>query len=139
MGIFDFVKENAEEAMAGSDLEAMIHDMGLPVSDLKIDVEDGIATVTGSVESKATKEKIILSVGNSKGISKVNDKITLTSGHDDDDATLYTVQKGDTLSLIAKAIYGDPKMYNVIFEANQPMIKDVNLIFPGQVLRIPKN
>jgi len=138
MGIFDFIKENAEEAMTGSELESMVQNLGLPISNLSINVEDGVATVTGSVESKATKEKIILSVGNSKGISKVNDKITLTSGHDDDDSTLYTVQKGDSLSLIAKAIYGDAQKYNIIFEANQPMIKDVNMIFPGQVLRIPK-
>jgi nucleoid-associated protein YgaU len=28
--------------------------------------------------------------------------------------------------------------YNTIFEANKPMLKDPNLIYPGQMLRIPK-
>ena len=38
---------------------------------------------------------------------------------------------------IAKAHYGDGNKYHVIFEANKPMLKDPNKIYPGQVLRIP--
>ena len=52
-------------------------------------------------------------------------------------ANMYTVKKGDTLSAIAKAEYGDANKYPVIFEANKPMLKDPNKIYPGQVLRIP--
>jgi nucleoid-associated protein YgaU len=50
---------------------------------------------------------------------------------------MYTVAGGDSLSKIAKKFYGDPGKYTVIFEANKPMLKDANLIYPGQVLRIP--
>lgn len=49
----------------------------------------------------------------------------------------YTVQKGDTLSKIAKEMYGNAGKYPVIFEANQPMLKHPDKIYPGQVLRIP--
>lgn len=49
----------------------------------------------------------------------------------------YVVQPGDTLSKIAKEIYGSVKAYVKIYEANQDIIKDPNLIFPGQKLRIP--
>jgi len=49
----------------------------------------------------------------------------------------YTVEKGDTLSKIAKEMYGDASKYPVIFEANKPMLKDPDKIYPGQVLRIP--
>jgi nucleoid-associated protein YgaU len=35
------------------------------------------------------------------------------------------------------ALYGDAMKYPVIFEANKPMLKDPDLIYPGQVLRIP--
>ena len=49
----------------------------------------------------------------------------------------YTVEKGDTLSRIAKEMYGDAGKYPVIFEANKPMLKDPDKIYPGQVLRIP--
>ncbi|MEM6804064.1 MAG: LysM peptidoglycan-binding domain-containing protein [Bacteroidota bacterium] len=49
----------------------------------------------------------------------------------------YTVQSGDSLSKIAKAIYGDPMKYNDIFQANTHILKDPNLIHPGQELIIP--
>ena len=52
-------------------------------------------------------------------------------------STFYTVQKGDTLSRIAKEHYGDANKYPQIFEANKPMLKDPDKIYPGQVLRIP--
>ena len=46
--------------------------------------------------------------------------------------------KGDNLSKIAKKFYGDANQYNKIFEANREVIKDPNLIYPGQKIRIPK-
>ena len=49
----------------------------------------------------------------------------------------YTVQKGDTLSAIAKRHYGDANAYGGIFEANRPMLEHPDRIYPGQVLRIP--
>ncbi len=49
----------------------------------------------------------------------------------------YTVKSGDTLSKIAKDFYGEAGKYNQIFEANKPMLKDPDKIYPGQVLRIP--
>lgn len=52
-------------------------------------------------------------------------------------STFYTVQKGDTLSAIAKRNYGDANAYMAIFEANRPMLEHPDRIYPGQVLRIP--
>ena len=52
-------------------------------------------------------------------------------------AATYTVKKGDTLGAIAKAHYGKAGAYMKIFEANQPLLKDPDRIYPGQVLRIP--
>jgi nucleoid-associated protein YgaU len=49
----------------------------------------------------------------------------------------YTVQAGDTLSKIAKALTGDLNNWKAIYEANKDTIKDPNVIRPGQVLRIP--
>lgn len=51
----------------------------------------------------------------------------------------YTVKKGDTLSQIAKQFYGStgPKYWKLIQNANVDKIKDVNVISPGQVFRIP--
>ncbi|MNR65076.1 LysM domain/BON superfamily protein [compost metagenome] len=53
-------------------------------------------------------------------------------------ATFVTVVKGDTLSAISLRVYGDANKYQKIFEANKPMLKDVNKIYPGQSLRIPE-
>lgn len=49
----------------------------------------------------------------------------------------YTVQAGDTLSHIAQVRYGNAALYPRIFDANRDEISDPNLIFVGQVLRIP--
>ena len=50
----------------------------------------------------------------------------------------YEVKPGDSLSKIAKRIYGDAKAWTRIFEANRDLIKDPDKIFPGQKLKVPK-
>lgn len=52
-------------------------------------------------------------------------------------ATTYTVKKGDCLSHIAKAVLGDSSRWREIYELNKDMIKNPNLIFPGQELKMP--
>ena len=87
------------------------------------------------METQADKEKVILAVGNVEGVETVDDRMAVVKT--EPEATFYEVQKGDTLSKIAKSHYGDWKLYPQIFEANKPMLKDPDLIYPGQVLRIP--
>jgi nucleoid-associated protein YgaU len=50
----------------------------------------------------------------------------------------YTVEPGDTLSRIAQQLYGEGSLSTRLFDANRDEISDPNLIFPGQVLRIPR-
>jgi nucleoid-associated protein YgaU len=50
----------------------------------------------------------------------------------------YTVQKGDSLSKIAKREYGDAQQWRRIYEANRDVIQNPDLIYPGQVFRIPE-
>jgi nucleoid-associated protein YgaU len=56
---------------------------------------------------------------------------------DDPYAQYYVVQRGDTLSKIAREFYGDMSLYPKIFEANRDILDDPNKIKPGQRLRIP--
>lgn len=49
----------------------------------------------------------------------------------------YVVQKGDSLSKIAKQEYGKASDWPKIFEANRDIIKNPDLIHPGQTLKIP--
>ena len=53
-------------------------------------------------------------------------------------ARTYTVQPGDTLSVIAQKFYGDANSWQIIYDANRSVIGDnYNEIFPGQNLVIP--
>jgi nucleoid-associated protein YgaU len=54
------------------------------------------------------------------------------------EAATYVVAKGDTLSKIAQHQYGKASAWRRIFEANQDLIKNPDLIYPGQVLKIPR-
>ena len=49
----------------------------------------------------------------------------------------YTVVKGDSLSKIAKHVYGDAQKWRKIYEANRDQIKNPDLIYPGQTFTIP--
>jgi nucleoid-associated protein YgaU len=51
----------------------------------------------------------------------------------------YTVKKGDSLSKIAKRVYGDAQQWRRIYEANRGIIGDnPDLIHPGQALKLPR-
>lgn len=125
----------AEEMAAARKLEKNVSDLGLKVENLRVFIEGDQATVSGSAADQATKEKVVLVVGNSQGIATVDDRMTVEI--QEPEAQFHTVVSGDNLSKIAKKYYGNANKYPVIFEANKPMLKDPDLIYPGQVLRIP--
>lgn len=127
-------KLKAETAAAGK-LEETISDLQLKVENLKVHINDDMATISGMAYDQATKEKVVLVVGNTEGIATVDDQMTVE--HVEPEAQFHTVVSGDTLGKIAKKFYGNAMKYPVIFEANKPMLKDPDLIYPGQVLRIP--
>ncbi len=116
-------------------LEDYVKNLGFEVEGLDIRYENGLATVSGKVKDQETREKVILAIGNVQDIGQVSDDIEVTD--DSEESDLHVVQRGDTLSAIAKEHYGDAGKYPVIFEANRPMLSDPDLIYPGQVLRIP--
>ena len=66
-----------------------------------------------------------------------NVRSSVTSTEDIIGDAEYTVQKGDTLSHIAKAHYGKAGLWGRIFEANRDQRDDPDRIQPGQVLKIP--
>ena len=91
--------------------------------------------VEGTTDTNAEREKIILALGNVEGIGAVSDNITVLNP--EPESTFHEVKGGDSLSKIARDVYGDPMKYNVIFEANKPMLSHPDKIYPGQILRIP--
>ena len=128
------LKEAAEKSRAAM-LASKVVSNGIHVDNLDISVDDDAATVYGQVESTSAKEKVILIVGNTEGIASVDDRLSVVTP--EPESTFYTVKEGDSLSKIAKEVYGDMMKYPVIFEANKPMLTSEDLIYPGRVLRIP--
>ena len=128
-------EEEVENAKAAQKLESTIHDLNLKVENLKIHIEDDMATISGRAYDQSTREKVILVVGNVEGIAQVDDNMEVENK--EPEAVFHTVERGDTLSKIAKDHYGSANKYPEIFDANKPMLTDPDKIYPGQVLRIP--
>jgi nucleoid-associated protein YgaU len=130
-------KAKAANDAAGDAILAYIDGQGLKATGLTVtfDTATSTATVYGIAPDQATKEKIVLCCGNVAGVVSVNDQMTVDQSPPE--AQYYTVLRGDMLSKISKQYYGDPNKYNAIFEANKPMLKSPDLIYPGQMLRIP--
>ena len=156
MGLFSFIKEAGEKlfgrgtaqaatadpatanASAGQAIKDYIAAMNLSATDLAVafDGASGTVTVSGQAATAEIKEKILLCCGNVAGVAQVEDQMTVAAPADE--AQFYTVVSGDTLSKIAKQYYGNANAYMKIFEANKPMLKHPDKIYPGQMLRIPK-
>lgn len=143
MGLFDFAKGIGNKIFGSEDeapakLKEHIEENNPGFADLDISVEDGVATLTGEADSPGALEKAILMTGNAMGIEEVRaDDVVAPDADPDLTVEYYEIASGDSLYKISKKFYGDGNRYNDIFEANREVIRDPNLIFPGQKIRIP--
>jgi nucleoid-associated protein YgaU len=143
MGVFGFLKDVGANLLGGGDeakkvKELIEKELGNGVKNLDVDYEDGVVTLFGECDSQATKEKAVLLAGNIKNVEKVNDDNLAAPPEEKEVTEFYTIVKGDSLSKIALRYYGNAMKYPVIFQANREVIKDADLIYPGQTIRIPK-
>jgi nucleoid-associated protein YgaU len=155
MGLFDFAKEIGEKLFT-SDAEAAtkisdylaLNNPG--VTDLSVIFKDGLTTLIGVTDKPEAAQKAVLLAGNVKGVEKVVSKIDITDASstssidsaaalEPSDVEYYVIASGDTLSKIAKRVYGNANDYQRIFEANREVIKDPDKIYVGQKIRIPLN
>ena len=150
MGLISFIKNAGEKLFKSEEkreqekaelLAAHIKKFGFNTSNIQVSVDDEKVTLAGTIDTLDNKNKVIVTAGNIDGISSVEDRIVVLQPPvvtpPPPEKQFYTVKKGDYLSKIAKQVYGNANKYNIIFEANKPMLKDPNLIYPGQVLVIP--
>ena len=140
MGLWSFMKDSGkklfggdEEAPTAEALEKEVADLGLDTQGLDISVDGDKVKVAGMGVSQEIREKIMLAVGNVAGVAAVEDD------SDGEGTVFHTVERGDTLSAIAKKTLGSANRYPEIFEANKPMLTHPDKIYPGQVLRIPQD
>lgn len=141
MGLFDFAKDLGRKLFdrdddASAEISKHIQDDNPGIDDLKVAFDDGVVNLSGKAFSADAVEKAVLMAGNVKGVQEVKidgvDAPAVT-----DTVKYYVIEKGDTLSGIAKRYYGNAMEYPKIFEANREVIKNPDLIFPGQKIRIP--
>jgi nucleoid-associated protein YgaU len=141
MGLFDFVKDIgnklfSREEDAAEKIKKHIEDANPGIEGLSVEFVNGVASISGTAASAEAMEKAVLMAGNVRGVSEVKaDKLSAPPVQKK--AEYYIIKKGDTLSAVAKQFYGKAGDYPRIFEANREVIKDANLIYPGQKIRIP--
>jgi len=157
MGFFDFISDKGK-SLLGNDAEAIKAEIESsfeepPVDGLVVKVDGESVTLAGVAKDFDTREKVILIVGNINGIGQVNADQLITTEmlvdtSEDYSSTeqsieipeeiFYTIADGDTLWAIATKFYDDGSKYTHIVDANIEVIKDADLIYPGQTIRIPE-
>ena len=142
MGLFDFLKNIGKDVDDGKEADQIKEHLSLllggSINGLDVTFDDGTVTLHGEADSFATKQKAVLMAGNVKNVEKVSDMLTVKVAEPEPEPRFYTIEKGDSLSKIAKEVYGDYKKWEALFEANKEVIENPDLIYPGQQIRIPE-
>ena len=146
MGLFDFAKDVGRQlfdtdAEAADNIKQHLEVKTTGIKNIKVDFDDGVATVCGDCDNQKTREMAILIAGNVKGVKKViADDLKAPPPPPEEPVSkdeFYEIKSGDTLGKIAKQFYGSAGKYTRIFEANRDVIENPDRIYPGQKIRIP--
>jgi len=148
MGLLDFVGNigkklfgaSAPKEDAAAKIKAEIETGNLGIKNLAVTFHDGTCSIAVDCPSAAAMQKAVLLAGNVQGVTAVDvAQLKVPPPTPEEEKVEYDIiQSGDNLSKIAKRYYGDPNKYPLIFEANREVIKNADLIYPGQKIRIPK-
>ena len=122
-----------------SDIAAALQRQGVNVYGLQVSGSE----VRGTVGTEAERDKAQQAIRSVASDAQVS--LQVNSGFADQAARsgeatagrTYTVKAGDTLSKIAKDVYGDASQWKKIHEANKDLVKNPDLIHPGQTLKLP--
>ena len=148
VGIFKFLKnvgrkDDAESAqqernmelIKGNKLLRYVMGLGLEVEGLRVTFDDGVATVTGTAATQAVREKVVLAFGeHGRRVAGRRPDRRASRGARGD--PLYR-RKGRLALQDRKAALWRSDEVPADLRCQQAMLEDPNLIYPGQVLRIP--
>ena len=109
----------------------------LNVKDGNVSEEGGILKIKGQTKTQYEKNLLWDKIKEIGGQSPSDLMADITVA-DESVYHRHTVKSGESLSKISKKYYGDPMKYKKIFEANTNILKNPDIIQPGQVLDIPK-
>ena len=119
-----------------ADVGQALQGAGVSVSGLNVKDVGGMTAVYGSVGSDDEKKRAESAI--EEKVGKIANHIEVRGGGAAGGATrTYTVKSGDTLSKIAKEMYGDASKWKKIHQANADRIKDPDKIQPGWTLNVP--
>ena len=141
MGLFDFFKDMGQKLFGSKDeaaekIKENIEASNPGIQGLNVVYNDGVVELSGTADNAEAMEKAVLMAGNVKGVSEVKAD-GISAPPQQAQVEYYVIQKGDSLSAIAKRYYGKAGDYPRIFDANREVIKNADLIYPGQKIRIP--
>lgn len=117
----------AAPVTAGGDWRIALPPVATGVYTLRIDEVDPDGTVVSRMETPFKREE-------PASVAAVMAEDTAQDGFE---VATRTVQPGSTLWAIAEESLGAGILYVQVFEANSDLIRDPDLIYPGQVFRIP--
>jgi len=145
MGWMDFASDMGRKLFGDDDdpaakIQEHLEEDNPGVSDLKVEYVDGVAKISGTATDPEAAKKAVLMAGNVEGVERVDvsglEGLESAAGGGGEPKT-YVIQKGDTLWAIASSEMGDGNKYHDIVAANKEVIKNADLIFPGQKILIP--
>lgn len=107
----------------------------LGVKDLKVNEVGGKLQISGSTQYQMEKDLVWDAA---KKVAGWEQELQLDLRPEKTDIWgVWEVKAGDSLSKIAKSAYDNAGAYMRIFEANAQILKDPNVIHPGQKLVVP--
>ena len=126
----------SDPAKAASDIKHhVLKESGLG-DDIQVVWNDGTVKVSGTAATQEAREKLILAAGNIQGVAKVEDAITVVAPAPAA-RPLHRAEGATRSRPSPKAVLQQGRRLPKIFKANQPLLKDPDHIYPGQVLRFP--
>ncbi|MRI84105.1 MAG: peptidoglycan-binding protein LysM [Nitratiruptor sp.] len=140
--MFDFIKDIGKKIFGSKEeapekLKEYIEEDNPGVENLQVEIDDeGKVSLSGEAKDTDALQKAVLMAGNVEGVSQVDPSGVVVQEEKEVKVEIYEIQKGDTLWAIAEKFYGDGNKWKKIYEDNKEVIKDPDLIYPGQKIRI---
>lgn len=124
--------------MSLQDKYRAVLDLGKSLNVQNGDVQevDGVLKIWGTTQTQYDKDQLWDKIKEIGGTG-ATDIIADINVANTDFYAQHTVKSGESLSKIAKHYYKDASAYMKIFNANKNLLKDPDVIHPGQVLTIP--
>nr|WP_255698646.1 LysM peptidoglycan-binding domain-containing protein [Yoonia sp. I 8.24] len=112
----------------GGDWQIDLPEIETGIYTLRVDEVDNAGDVVSRLETPFKREEA----------ADVAAVLAEETGADGFEVAVRTVQPGATLWAIAEETLGNGVYYVQVYEANSDLIRDPNLIYPGQIFRMPE-